>query len=434
MKKIIAYIISLAVAFMPTLAFSSSNLGGWSLSNPIAQGASVIYDGAKKTFINGKEAIKTGTAKITPPPSAVARALAKTAAGYALTVAVQEMLGAVDYVLDPANNSITYTKKSDPNTIPPSNQFYYTNGLDGKNYNSVFAACTGLATHFKGIYGDGFVSNPSPVGLKCNVLFGWDPSARWNNGYLANQMGNPAYDPTAEDDSRPTTIPLDSVAQNLINRAIAGDPAASAVVVDAAADIVNEAENDDQKARPIVNQLEQTAAHPTDETATAEGSATDVATDPVTGEPVETKKPFDFSMQFPVFCGWAPIVCESAQIVVDMPTFVEDYWKTKAKPTLVENWDLVKDWATDEPEFDAEEVEIQQPQEFDNSVFSKDRFSVSRQCPVAEQHTISLSGISVNFSFDLTPICTVLDFARPALVACSYLYAAYIVIGAARNG
>lgn len=110
------------------------------------------------------------------------------------------------------------------------------------------------------------------------------------------------------------------------------------------------------------------------------------------------------SFSLPAFCNWATAVC--------------DYFE----------------WAKQEPELEKEEIEIQEPKEFDNSVFTKDRFQVSRQCPAPEQHTITLSGVSVSFSFDMTPLCTVLEMARPALVACSYLYAAYIVIGAARNG
>lgn len=110
------------------------------------------------------------------------------------------------------------------------------------------------------------------------------------------------------------------------------------------------------------------------------------------------------SFSLPAFCNWATAACE--------------YFE----------------WAKQEPELDNEEIEIQTPQEFDTSIFTKDRFQVSRQCPAPEQHTITLSGVSVSFSFDMTPLCTVLEMARPALVACSYLYAAYIVIGAARNG
>ncbi|MDC5619107.1 virulence factor TspB C-terminal domain-related protein, partial [Acinetobacter baumannii] len=34
----------------------------------------------------------------------------------------------------------------------------------------------------------------------------------------------------------------------------------------------------------------------------------------------------------------------------------------------------------------------------------------------------------------LQPVCSILELAKPALIACSYIYAAYIVIGAAKGG
>lgn len=433
MKKIIVYILSISICFMPTLAFSSSNMGGWSLSNPIAQGASVVYQGAKKTLINGKEVIKTGTAKITPPVNSVAKVLARTAGAYALTVVIEEMLGAVDWILDPANNTIRYKDTSIGPTDPadPTLQYNYKSPYfqTNKLYPTIQSLCIGQGADMSSASGQTYTfTGLSPNGLNCYYR---TESGTSELGTI--RVANPAYDPSAQPE-RDRSIPLDAVAQRLLDKANTNDPFVSPVIVAAAADIVADSENDESKARPIVQQLEQSAVTPTDETSTGTGTQTGTATDPVTGEPVDTAKPFDFSMQFPVFCGWAPMVCESAQVVIDTPIFIEDYWKNTAKPTLVENWELVRDWATDEPDADAEQVEIEQPEEFDNSVFSKDRFSVSRQCPVPEQHTISLSGISVNFSFDLTPICTVLDLARPALVACSYLYAAYIVIGAARNG
>mgnify|MGYP000207980334 CR=1 FL=1 len=111
------------------------------------------------------------------------------------------------------------------------------------------------------------------------------------------------------------------------------------------------------------------------------------------------------SFSLPAFCSWATVICE----------FI--------------------DWSKKEPEnSEKDDTQIESPTPFDNSVFTKDRFKVSRQCPVPEQHQISLSGITTSFTFDLKPICSVFELARPALIACSYLYACYIVIGAARNG
>lgn len=141
----------------------------------------------------------------------------------------------------------------------------------------------------------------------------------------------------------------------------------------------------------------------------------------------------DIKITFPVFCTWAPSVCEAANVVINFPTTLTNWWNTATQAISTAYTDT-KNWFKEEPQQDTEQLEIEQPDEFDNSIFSKDRFQVSRQCPVAQEHSIDVTGITVSFSFDLTPLCTVLEMARPALVACSYLYAAYIVIGAARNG
>lgn len=153
-------------------------------------------------------------------------------------------------------------------------------------------------------------------------------------------------------------------------------------------------------------------------------------------------------LTLPEFCSWAVTVCEwyvkykedSKQAEAQRES-EKVVWQTEEvqRQKELSFWEKVQDymnWSREPPEKDDSDndVPVKNPEAFDNSVFSKDRFAVSRQCPIPEQHTISLSGVSVNFSFDMTPLCQVLILARPALVACSYLYAAYIVIGAARNG
>ena len=175
---------------------------------------------------------------------------------------------------------------------------------------------------------------------------------------------------------------------------------------------------------------------------------TDTKTDPDTGEITTTvtetttmpdgststktetstqTKPKPETTELPAFCEYAATLC----------TWMNRDTEHKAEEKSL--WEKITewfDWTKENPDSENldNEVDVEEPEEFDTSIFSKDRFNVSKSCPVAETHTISLSGISVDFSFDLTPICTVLEFARPALVACSYLYAAYIVIGAARIG
>jgi hypothetical protein len=153
--------------------------------------------------------------------------------------------------------------------------------------------------------------------------------------------------------------------------------------------------------------------------------------DPETGK--ETSK-----FQLPKFCEWAPSVCDFFKVQKQDNKDIKENQKEDIaqNKTFFEKVEDYFNWSKKEPEKDNSDndLPIKTPEPFDTSIFSKDRFSVSRQCPVPEQQTISLSGISVNFAFDLKPICSVLELARPALIACSYLYACYIVIGAARNG
>lgn len=137
-------------------------------------------------------------------------------------------------------------------------------------------------------------------------------------------------------------------------------------------------------------------------------------------------KPKPETTDLPAFCEYAATLCTWMNRDTEHKADEKSLWQK------ITEW---FDWTKEKPDSDSpdNEVETKKPEELDTSVFKKNRFNVSKSCPIPETHTINLSGISVNFSFDLTPICTVLEFARPALVACSYLYAAYIVIGAARG-
>ena len=92
-KQVIVFFLVTTLIIRPTFA---ANIGGWTLGNPIAQGASAIVNGTKTAVINGANVIKNSTAKITPPASGVAKVLARGAAGYALSVAVEQLLGSVD--------------------------------------------------------------------------------------------------------------------------------------------------------------------------------------------------------------------------------------------------------------------------------------------------------------------------------------------------
>ncbi len=107
-KQAISIIFSIALIMMPFNAARAASLGGWSLGGGVAQGASTVYNGSKEIILNGAKKLATGTAKITPAATDVAKLLGKGGGGLALSVAVEQLIGAVGWVLDPANNQIKY--------------------------------------------------------------------------------------------------------------------------------------------------------------------------------------------------------------------------------------------------------------------------------------------------------------------------------------
>lgn len=442
MKKFLVFLLSLTICLTPSLTFAGLSSSGWSVSNPVASGASTVYTGTKQLVINGADYIKKGTAKITPTASRVAKLLGKGVAGVALSVAIQEMLGAVDWVLDPENNQIKYYET---NEIEKGFGFGCSGSSATSTLQTILNTCNaslGMTDVKITANGQKTLNNTmSSMQIGNNKTLEVEVSVARPNDTPAIVTMIIVVQKLGEVEQEEKYLPLPVVAQKVISNAESGDANAQAATTAAAADIVAEAETDQTgvKARPIVNQLENSST-----TKPADEAAADKANE-ATGE--QTKNPdkpdtTDLKLTFPIFCNWAPQVCEAAQVVISLPRTLTNWWETSKQKTdswaksISDAYASTKEWFQKEPDKDNSDndVPVKTPEAFDNSVFSKDRFAVSRQCPIPEQHTISLSGVSVNFSFDMTPLCQVLILARPALVACSYLYAAYIVIGAARNG
>ena len=334
-KALLKQIFSVFLIF--TLYFNSfsvahaSTFGGWSIGGLVANGASSIVNGTKQVIIDGKNYIKKGTATITPTASQVSKVLARGAAGYALSVAVEQLLGSVDWVLDPANNRVVYYESNKPDIAQPYDEYFYHNGWDGVRYSSPNPACQALLKNpnYKS-YTASLVSN-----TRCNLYYSDGSLFTYFSIY---KVQNPAYDPAAEEEREEKSIPLDTVAQQVISNAESGDTNAQAATTAAAQDIINEAEQDEVKARPIVQQLEASAS-----TENADSAAQEAAND-ATG--TQTKNPTnpdvtDLSLEFPVFCGWAPIVCEAAQTVISFPQTLTNWWDT-ATTSISEAWTWTK--------------------------------------------------------------------------------------------
>lgn len=418
--RINVFILSLLIAISPIILMNQANaaVGGWTMSNPVAQGASTVYDGTKQVIIDGKNYIKKGTAIVTPTATGVAKVLAKGVAGVALSVAVEQLIGAVDWVLDPANNQIKYSSPDQP--IPTYQYIWFWNaapptssGLSHIIGSTPEASCAALAS----IYNETFshvskkvITSESQGSAQCN----------WSSGSYQNVKiyPNPLYNPTAEKEEK--TIPLETVAQQVISNAEGNtDKKAGAQVATgaAAADIVAEAEADQTgvKARPIVDQLTGSAStKPADEAAAAQdATATGTAqpkADPVTGE---AAPPTDIALKFPMLCGLMPVVCEAAQVVVvRVPEAIE----------------AVKEWVKPEEPVERETKVDVEPSPVAPS--ETNYLQWNAYCPFsAKSDDISLNGENSTLSSDLTSWCTMASEIKPFVLLAGALASLMIVSG-----
>lgn len=412
--KVLTWILILFIAITPNFIFMNSanaaSVGGWSMSNPVAQGASVLYNGAKNVMINGANVAKTSTALITPTATGVAKVLAKGVAGVALSVAVEQLLGAVDWVLDPANNRIIYYKNP-VSSQASCNQILNASGM-GTNWqqnSGVTSISCAPITYDK-------TSNVS-----CSKITYKYKDISGNE--LTNNAGNFCISGQLVNETEEKYLPLDVVASKVISNASSGDTNAQAATMAAAADMVKDAESDNVKARPIANQLDANAKTETDADAnTATGSQTQNPTKP---------EVTNLKLEFPKFCGWAPIVCEAAQTVISFPKTLTSWWET-ANEKADSFISMITDFLKSEPEKPSDtSVDVSENSSvvFDDST----RFNFGSTCPQSEQFSVSFFGHTQNLEFSYQPLCQFLSMIKPFVVGGSYLIGAYIVMGLSRG-
>lgn len=429
LRKIISVILVYSLFFTNT---AHASVGGWELKNPVAQGASTVYDATKNVVINGKKFIKESSVKITPTATSVAKVLARGAAGYALSVAVEQLLGSVDWVLDPANNQIRYTEPLDPNQR-------YVYRFQGVDYTGPDAVCnayfalqaqTSIKLENKKVT---INNNGGTVLCTATQTYSCGGGTRECKDSLRYEAYRSAIidGPTEEEKS----LPLDVVAQQVISNAAAGDAAAQGATTAAAADIVSEAENDNTKARPIASQAEANATtKPADAAEAEKANEAQGEAKPNEANPDAT----DLSLTFPIFCNWAPTVCEAAQTVISFPQTLTNWWETgKSKAeewalSISEAWTAVKEWAKNDENEDTDN-DPPEIKEIDIGALDTSTFKGVPGCPAPIQVPITFgTGGETEISYE--PICQLADkwsFVAPLI---GFLSGALILVGVGRKG
>lgn len=389
---------------------------GWNVTKTFVRGATSFYDGTKSIVLNGKDYAVKGSAFITPHAGQVAKMIVRTGAVLAVDLAIKALIGGIEYVLDPANSQVIY--HGDPNGT------FYWDQKRNLYFSSVKDACIYAANN-------GNYSKYKFYSIEQNGSTQWvckgkelkpdgteyDPKLPPANYALINGEAIPGEE---------KHLPYETVANQVISDANSDNANAKAYVSSVADTAL---EDDETKqfvpATDIINQLEYNQSIPTTET--AQGQSTPQA-DPK--DPTAPKAPpTDIKLDFPVFCGWAPTVCQAAQSAIEFPKTAKNWWDTSSK-AISGAWGDVKDWVKD-------------PENTDNNLDLDDQsqpepntqINFSTSCPAKIPLNFSWNGQSLDFSFDFSIWCeSISTFVYPIVVALGALHALYIVSGVREDG
>lgn len=419
--KLITWLQIFIIAITPNfIFFQSANATtvageGWSVTKKLVQGATTFYDGTKNVVLNGKNYAATGAAAITPTAAQVAKMIVRTGAVLAVDVAIKALIGAVDYTMDPANNQVKYKVINDPRSIPPYAQYYYADSTL-TNFCSSIATCNIVATEMgipNGWTNDGCVAQSSG-NLACPMSRDGSKTTLTLYRYV-----NTNYDPNASSTEEERTLPYAAVASQIMSDAVADKADGKAYVSSVADTALEDEERQIVPANDMVQQLNASQAIPT--TGTGTGTAVPVpGTGTGTGDPTTAQPaPYDLKLNFPVFCDWAPVVCQAAQVAINFPGTVAGYWTTFNK------WMNESASDTSETKPEVKELELN----FDDG----SRINFDQTCPQPQPIQVTFMGVTQDASFSFEPLCNFMIMIRPFVIGSAYLIGAYIVMGLSRG-
>ncbi len=421
--KLLTWLQILIIAITPNFIFyqianaTTVASEGWSVTKRLIQGATTFYDGTKNIVLNGKNYAATGAAKITPAASQVSKMIVRTGAVLAVDLAIKALIGAVSYTMDPANNRVIYRVPPDPNSPNLQYAWHWTN--IGYYSTTVEAAVAYMAYHNSTASSskqaasyqikDTISDNSKTVNL-------FDSSGALVGLATIQWLLNPNYDPKAPpQENQEKYLPYDAVASQLISDAVAEKTDAKAYVSSVADTALEDEQRQIVPASDVTQQLNNSQAIPTNGTGTGTATPT-TGTGAGTGDPTSQPQPYDITINFPIFCNWAPTVCQAAQAGIN---YVASY---------TQDVDALKKEYGDNPKFD------DKPLEFDKDPATPDTIiSFGGGCPAPLNAPYSFMGISGSIEIPFTPFCKIAEVSKPVIIAVSAYFAA-LIIGGIRSG
>ena len=311
-----------------------------------------------------------------------------TGAGLAFKAITGLALDAVDWVLDPANNSVRYTDDAAAGGSLP--QYVWTS-KSGAFFSTPEEACRSSIASFGYSYTSIVYVNDSHYW--CHGSRNGEPPRSWTGTY---SNVNPDYV-----ESTPKYIPIDTVAAKIIELADSGNAAAQKDVED---HVYHKAQNGD-----LDNELD---------------NATDITEpenpdEPNPEEPEQcpsgTVKVDDVCVKIPDSEGDEPLFCDSSEFTKKVCDWID--W------TQTEH---------DEPESDSGNVDIIDKSEGLN--IDQNRIDFTNQCPAPTPINTSVGGFPVSTELNYQPLCDFFTMLNPFVIGMGGISSALIIAGGARRG
>lgn len=416
-KKFLCVFMSLMIVIFSTQsAYATTSVGGWTALDTITAGATNTINATKTA---GGKALKSAVA-VAPSAVKVGKHLIKGGGAAALAFAMVELLDAgVDWVLDPANNSVKYKPTAaDDGTVDAFGTYTVVGGAGGNpSASTAQAACSAyvVAANAKNAAATGGLAthkNPVATASVCEFYYNADPKKGSSFVLYSYPI---SFKPSAEsgiDENGYKHIPIGTVAAKVISNAAAGHAPSQEAVKATALEGFAAGEHD--------------AALDAAATETGTENPPDTENPPKDGEAV----PFDPSS---ILAALSSISAILAGIMSALTGFV-DWWQAQWA-TFSTGITGFFEWVRAEPDtasLQPEPVEVSEGTLVDgweNKVNAGYVNMGNTQCPSDVLIPISYMGASTNLSLSYVPFCHFASIIRYAVILGAWVAALMIISG-----
>lgn len=407
-KKFLCVFMSLMIVIFSTQsAYATTSVGGWTALDTVTAGATNTINAAKTA---GGKALNSAVT-VAPSAAKVGKHLIKGGGAAALAFAMVELAdGAINWVLDPANNRVIVNNPPADTDTPQSSPYLYS--LEGPTAADVSYSPSGVCASrlASGNYPSWAGSNYRYDASK--GAYGACVADVYPNGWPVNRYSNPAYNPDAVPPNEEEYIPIETVAAKVISNAATGHaPSQEAVKATA---------------------LEGFAAGEHD--AALDAAATEAGTEnpPDTDNPPVTDPavPFDPSSIIAAINSLKALLAGILSSITDFSDWWKSQWTTFA--TAITDFNT---WVRAEPA--ASTLEPEPVDVSDGAIIDgfEDKVNAgyvnmgNTQCPADVLIPISYMGASTNLSLSYVPFCHFASIIRYAVILGAWVAALMIISG-----